>query len=417
MRTYLTGAGGFALDVIPQGSFPQRTIIRPQTENREFDADALVHMPYVPGRTPVEYYELVYVAMEKSGIYGSKLDKRRKHCVRLKFAREFYIDLVPYVVIDGVPHIIDRSAGATGAFVHSDPLAFTDWVHEKNEIARGQLIPAIRLFKYLRDTQAAYDISSIILTTLVADRFTSDAEHIEPGYFADLPTAFANLATELGNYLTANKTMPYIGDPSIPGDSFNHRWSETKYQAYRAAMLRVVEKIRAADAESEPERVFELWQEVFGDDFVTPNANDVIALSNREASRSELEEFPDERFAIAPRPELLHIDTEVTRADSSLRDTLRRRNHRAPKGHKLRFQASKPTSIKGEYDVYWKVRNTGTEALTAKQLRGQINREGGLTPLVRSEHTRYTGHHYVEVYVVQDDKVVAWGREPVTVEA
>lgn len=417
VRTYLTGAGGFALDVVPQGSFPQRTIIRPQSESPEFDADALVCMSHTLGRPPSEYYEQLYDAMSRHSIYGSKLDKRRKHCVRIRFAREFSIDLVPYVVIRGVPHVIDRSAGPDGTFIPSNPLGFTEWVHAQNDVARGHLIPAVRLFKYLRDTQPTYEISSIILTTLLGERISRDTEQVDEGFFADLPTAFANLAAELNGHLRRHDAMPLIEDPSIPGDWFNHRWTEPKYKVYRSAMLPVLDQIAAAHAQTDPQQKFEQWREVFGDRFVMPRAEDAIALSNREASRADFEEFPDERFAIAPRPEMLRIETEVTRSDSSLRDTLRRRNHRAPRGHKLRFQASVPATVRGDYDVYWKVRNTGAEALTARQLRGQIKYEGGLQPLTHTESTRFAGPHYVEVYVVQNDEVVAWGREPVIVEA
>jgi hypothetical protein len=55
------------------------------------------------------------------------------------------------------------------------------------------------------------------------------------------------------------------------------------------------------------------------------------------------------------------------------------------------------------YKVYWKVRNSGAEAIAANQLRGQIV-EGGLT---HREHTLYKGSHYVEVYIVKDGRCVA----------
>ncbi|MGH3119003.1 MAG: nucleotide-binding domain-containing protein [Gaiellales bacterium] len=73
------------------------------------------------------------------------------------------------------------------------------------------------------------------------------------------------------------------------------------------------------------------------------------------------------------------------------------------KGRVLRFRIA--TDVPEPFDLYWKVRNRGLEAERIDQLRGQIFKDNGTRR--HTEHTLYTGRHYVEVYVVRNGSVVA----------
>lgn len=68
--------------------------------------------------------------------------------------------------------------------------------------------------------------------------------------------------------------------------------------------------------------------------------------------------------------------------------------------------------ITGPYEVYWKVKNHGSEALDAGQPRGDVV----LGSTSRYESTSFVGSHYVEVYVVQDSVCVAMDRQPVIIQ-
>src|SRR5687768_2752724 len=68
-------------DVIPQGSFAHKTIIRPFTGN-DLDADVLVPMVEQDGWEPKHYTQALYKVLESSARYRDKavLGKR---CVKL----------------------------------------------------------------------------------------------------------------------------------------------------------------------------------------------------------------------------------------------------------------------------------------------------------------------------------------------
>ena len=55
------------------------------------------------------------------------------------------------------------------------------------------------------------------------------------------------------------------------------------------------------------------------------------------------------------------------------------------------------------YEIYWQVTNTGMEAQTAKQLRGDFyTSEMEAGKKIRKESTCYIGKHYVEAFLVSD---------------
>jgi hypothetical protein len=62
----------------------------------------------------------------------------------------------------------------------------------------------------------------------------------------------------------------------------------------------------------------------------------------------------------------------------------------------------------GPYDIKWKVKNLGTEAANAGDLRGEITDDKGFR--IKYENTKYTGAHYVECYLIQGNVCIAKNR-------
>jgi hypothetical protein len=65
------------------------------------------------------------------------------------------------------------------------------------------------------------------------------------------------------------------------------------------------------------------------------------------------------------------------------------------------------------YQVYWKIKNHGDEALRAQCPRGEIVQDRGGQQ--HEESTLYTGAHYVECYIVKGGVCVAIDRQHVII--
>src|SRR5699024_3651212 len=66
------------------------------------------------------------------------------------------------------------------------------------------------------------------------------------------------------------------------------------------------------------------------------------------------------------------------------------------------------------YEVYWKVRNRGEEAIKRDLIRGQIVKDKGLGKQIES--TNFRGEHFVECYIVYKNVCIARDRIDVPIQ-
>lgn len=394
--------GEFFLDVIPQGSFAQRTIIKP-VGSREYDADVLLSLKEHPDWTPAQYTQELYNAFEGSGRYKG-MSHRRTRCVYIDYADPFHVDVVPYV-----ESRMGITNNKTDDWEHSDSESFTAWLEGKTRVTDGRLPAILRLLKYLRDSKTTFSVKSVILTILVGERIESWRTSIDTGHYGDIPTALVNIVEDLDQYLQANPFMPAIWDPAGTGQDFSRRWNQDGYTSFRRQIHYYAGKIR--EAYDEPDKVTSLaaWQAIFGTSFQAPPAATLTASADRDDTG---EQFIDATLHIPMRISAsVRLVGRVRRAGVLRPYDLPQRGDRVGKGRYIDFRLEDCT-VAEPYQVYWKVKNTGTEARQRNQLRGQVRRRESSM----YEHTAYLGSHYVEVYIVKDGVCVARDRQQVIIQ-
>lgn len=394
-------------ELIPQGSYAHRTIINP-VKGREYDADVLLPFDEQSGWEPKDYVNELYSLLERNGTYAGKV-ARRSRCVVIDYADPFHVDVVPYVARVGATYITNRT---TNQWELTNPEGFNEWLDTQNRSANGHLVAVIRLIKYLRDYKQTFSAKSVILTTLIGGAVTERRAWGDTDYCADLPTALVDIANDLDEYLQAYPIMPTIADPSCPGENFNHRWNQDEYANFRTQMHRYAGIITDAFHEVNKEKSIKLWQSVFGDSFkkaggVTKALQESVSSSGARDPEQDLER--DLHIPIRPRYKI-KLTGRVERKAGFRNYSLPSRSNLVGKDRQLVFTVD-AREVPGHYDVYWKVRNSGREAMDAQQLRGQIVR-GGAT---HRERTLYKGSHYVEVYIVQNGVCVALDRQRVAI--
>ncbi len=391
--------GDYFIDVLPQGSYAQRTIIKP-VAGREFDADVLLAMTEHPDWSPRDYTAELKRAFNASAKYKGKAHKRTR-CVYIDYADDFHIDVIPFV--EGRPAITNNKSDS---WETTDPQAFTEWLAGKSRIVGGGRLEAVlRLLKYLRDTKTTFSIKSVLLTILVGNSIESWRSAGDPEYYGDIATALVHIIEDLNDYLQSNPTMPSIYDPAGTGRDFRERWDQDGYSNFRAQILHYATKMREAyDAETVDDSVA-AWQDAFGPSFNKPVF---------EAAQKSLpaEQFIDTTLRIPIRlKNRVTLIGRVRRAGVARAYDLPRRGDRVQKHRTIDFEL-RDVDVTGPYEVYWKVKNHGSEAVQAGQPRGDVI-VGGTT---RYESTAFAGSHYVEVYIVQNNVCVAKDRQPVIIQ-
>jgi hypothetical protein len=416
------GLGERFVEIVPQGSWAHRTIIRP-APTLEFDADFLIRLDEESAwnSDPSKYSSAVWDVLSDHSTYGS-MAKRKNRCVRITYANDCHVDVVPYVICnDGRQYIVNRTSNE---FEETNPVGFTEWLQEKDDLTSRNLRKTIRLLKHLRDRRGAFALKSVLLTTLAGE--VVDSWHTyDPGYYKDVPTTLVHLLENLDSWLQQRPTKPYISDPSCNRTSFDHRWTDSQYVTFRERIHELTPRMRAAYDATAVAASVTAWQDIFGSDF--PNALPAAALAastpTTVLTKSAVpagppapgEEFIEQRAVlnITHHVTLGSEFTEPTAWNRAMRRrSLRSRRGHVPKERSLRFFIA-DTDVPEPYTVLWKVRNHGVEAARLGQLRGQIMSDGGQRS--RTETSRYSGRHWVECYIVKTGVCVARDHQDVVI--
>lgn len=159
--------------------------------------------------------------------------------------------------------------------------------------------------------------------------------------------------------------------------------------------------------ETDEKKQHEKWRDLFGRNFPKYQNEEVEAkATNTEFENTE--EYIEDRYKIEIQYEL-KIDCEVSQNGfriAFLSDLLSKKQPLFT-NKKLRFfiKNIENLDVPLPYDIKWKVRNRGTEAIKRNCIRGQI--EHGEKSGVKIENTNFKGEHFVECYIIKDNTVVA----------
>ena len=147
-------------------------------------------------------------------------------------------------------------------------------------------------------------------------------------------------------------------------------------------------------------------REIFGNRF--PISKSTI----NEYGFSQTEQFIEDLFPINIIY-TLKIDCEITQNGfrTGLLSEFIKKKFMIKQNRKLKF-IIKENNISGSYDIYWKVRNVGCEAIRRNCIRGQIKK--GTTFL--NESTNFYGPHFVECFIIRDGICVARDKISVNID-
>lgn len=380
-----------------QGSWAYSTIIKPPT-GKDFDADVVVEFKD-SGVEPREYLLRIRRALESHGTYQGKTELKTR-CVRVQYAGEHHVDLVPMVVRNTGNHIVNR---IDNTFERAEPVEYVEWFNGQDDLTGGQLHKVIRLLKYLRDYKKTHATRSVILTTLLGQLVTEAEE------YSDSAEALEQMAARLANYLQSCASKPHLPDPSCEGASFDHRWTPYEFQTLRRVIGNLVSRIALARRALTPASATRAWRDLFGAEF--PEVTVLTTAGQRSPQlgrRDPGEEFPEEFFGRVAPLYTAHLQATVLPTARKTQFQLRH-GGTVERNRKIRFRVT--TNAPTGYQVHWKVKNRGHEARACDSLRGTII-PGSVE---REETTLYRGHHYVEAYIVQGGRVVATARQAVVI--
>jgi hypothetical protein len=389
------------VDIKPQGSFRQGTIIKPVNPENDFDVDLLFEVREMAWWEPKDYLSKLSQAFKDTQRYEDLVDTRGKErCVTIDYNRDFHVDIVPAIKTSGVYKIMNK---VSNQFEETDGDGYSEWFNSKNEITGNKYLTKVtRLMKYIRDSKESFNVKSILLTTLLGKQvYESDNKELK---YSDLPTSFITILTRLDYFLQINQNIPRIENPILQGEDFTRKLTREEYTNFREKIHKIKNIAIDAYNEKNENESLKKWQEVFGDSFIgnfskstaltvcindlklenfdhKQNLNDIGILSQNSSSFVEIKAG-------------LYFGTQGSNIINRRYKGSFENKSELPRYRWLKFTAS--TNYNKPCDFYWQVVNTGKDATEAKKLRGEIF-------LGKSEYwdsSQYTGVHWVECFVV-----------------
>jgi Second Messenger Oligonucleotide or Dinucleotide Synthetase domain/Adenylyl/Guanylyl and SMODS C-terminal sensor domain len=271
-------------------------------------------------------------------------------------------------------------------------------VNDLNSATNGNLKDACKMLRAWKN-KVGVGIGGLLIDTLTYNFFNQTDDYDNAGW-ADFPAMFVSLFAYLGGL---DPDQEYWAAPG----SGQRVKRKAKFQS--KAKKAAAHCQEAIGAEGEAARA-KIWRKLFGNQF--PKAETVEKSARHSFDK---EEFIEDRVTAVDIRYNIELDCEV-REGTTLQDMLRRKvrnRERVPVGRHLRFFITE-CNVPGSYQLLWKVRNRGQEAINREMLRGEITPDKG-SGREKIESTDFPGNHYVEVYAVKDGVCVARERIPVLI--
>lgn len=398
------------INLKPQGSFRQETIIKPVNPDDDFDVDLLFEMKEVSDWQPVDYLNKLSNEFTKIDTYKDKVDTRGKtRCVTIDYDTDFHIDIVPAIGLASGEMIMNKK---TNGYEMTDGDGYAQWFERQNKITGGNLKRIVRLMKYIRDSKKEFEIKSVLLTTLMGHQILST--DIQQRDYLGVSTSFITLIKKLDLFLQSNPAMPIVYNPALPSENFNRHWDQVKYSKFRDKIHEYAEIAKVAYQNEDINK----WQKIFGTKFTGTQISDrspqdifprvgglkVGDYSHRKTLSSEGIKDPNSY----PLPVKISANLYWGRIDH-------KEINRTPKGpfssgadlpphHWLKYQAV--GDFEPHHRIYWQVVNTGLHAKEWGKLRGEI--EPG--DYVHWEPSLFTGVHWIECFIIDSRTNTCVGR-------
>jgi predicted nucleotidyltransferase len=209
--------------------------------------------------------------------------------------------------------------------------------------------------------------------------------------------------------------VPELQDPGLAEETVRTSMTLDEFQVFTEAVKESLEQAKKGRSEKDDIESSEIYREIFGEEFP------LFDQEESEDKSKEAKKIPLAEWAHAQKPDWsenlhrlfkVHVDAYIYDQGRNKRLSGINSNGRViQSGFQMKFVAK--IRARGEYQVYWQVVNTGKHAEFENDLRGVIFPSNPVSwtkaknSIVHWEHTKYTGKHWVQCFVVQDNKLVA----------
>lgn len=413
-------------DIYLQGSFKLGTAIKPLTEDGAYDIDIVCNLTKLRRENQSQFslkYDLGEVVKRYSRARSmSNEPEESKRCWTLKYVDEdnFHIDILPSVPLndkdDGYIAITDKTKSnyfeVSCDWEISNPKGYAQWFRDISKYSiyqekmakrfyasiekvpeykiRTPLQRIVQILKRHAEVCFEDDIehkpSSVIITTLAAKQYQS-ACLLNNDFWDVITYVIEHLKDEIEN----RNGSPCVYNPVNDAEVLSGKWDkdESYFEAFEKWLMQLESDFNIGNKElTFIDKVQYVKRSLFKDN---GNQLPVVNVSSiRHHQKSKWTECLIEKVSIKAKYFRDGFRGKEIKSGTALN-----------KHGKLRFEVQ--ANGLRDYEIWWQITNTGKEAEMANALRGDFySSELVEGKKVRKESTFYTGHHYVEAYLIKN---------------
>ncbi len=254
----------FSPDIYPQGSFNLGTVVKPVTQEDEYDIDLVCQLDI--GKEQITHQQLKQMVGDRlraNKIYAGILDKEGRRCWTLHYAEstKFHMDILPAIPDEyewllqlGVPYALAKHAICITDNVRchldpewprSNPKGYAAWFRKRMAVifkarkkymaeqlraniedvpdykVKTPLQRAIQILKRHRDIMFRNDQDgkpiSIIITTLAGHAYNNEE---------DLYDTLMSIVRGMSDHIESRAGAYWVPNPVDPGENFADKWQE-----------------------------------------------------------------------------------------------------------------------------------------------------------------------------------------------
>lgn len=259
------------LDFYPQGSYSTNTGIKPKNDG-EFDVDAILLLELDEGKEPKETLDWIAKRIKSHKEFEDRV-KVKDRCVRINYAGDFHVDIVPAMPYGDAIKIPSKKEGE---WCETNPAGFTDWCNDINRTTDGYFAKIIKIMKHWRDDKVGKDTApkSILLTTLIGNSFVKKSSIAET-----LVETLKSLIDELESLV--DKDEIFVENPSLDDENLARDWDHTKTERF----LKKIKTLKGdcEDALNDPDKdsSIEKWQDIFGKSYFPSSLGEAKDMADK----------------------------------------------------------------------------------------------------------------------------------------
>lgn len=272
-----------AADPFLQGSVPTRTVIRPLASD-EFDVDVVFPFKlsvFKPEhQNPASIFEWFVTRLQTSEFYRKSME-RKNRCVRIHYAGDFHVDLIPSTQELVQHHPFAVPARDLKDWITSDPVGFMNWVLSVDRLSGvqdaagdGVFRRCVRYMKRWRDSFGEESFApSVLLVTILGKHEASNPNRYNPPIDSPLYPTYKKDAAYLHDLLRLTVSCIRQANhgaflhPTIPGEDLAAGCSQADLDRLISRLTACMTNVGNAIAADTESKAVEFYRKALGGTF------------------------------------------------------------------------------------------------------------------------------------------------------